>query len=95
MPTHEESLRFLADYAKLSPAQQAAFRRATQLFREGLATGEFHPSLRVKGFKSEPGWYEMSWAPDGRALWAYGNPVRSNTGPHIVWLRVGTHDIFS
>jgi hypothetical protein len=48
----------------------------------------------VKGYKSAPGWYEMTWAPDGRALWKYGTPLQGKPGPHIVWLRVGTHDVF-
>jgi hypothetical protein len=94
MPTHEESLRFLADYDRLSASQQKAFRRAVRLFRRGFDEGGFHPSLRVKGYKSAPGWYEMTWAPDGRALWRYGTPLQGKPGPHIVWLRVGTHDIF-
>ena len=65
-----------------------------RLFRAGLATGRFHPSLRVKSYKSAPGWNEMTWAPDGRALWTYGKPIPGRPGPHIIWLRVGTHDIF-
>ncbi len=35
----------------------------------------------------------MSWANDGRALFTYGSsPHQGDT--HIIWLRVGTHDIF-
>jgi len=34
----------------------------------------------------------MTWAPDGRALFRYGDPVREGE-PHVVWLRIGTHDI--
>jgi len=94
MPTFEPVARFWADYRRLTPAQQAAFRAATTLFIAGLETGSFHPKLRVKGYKSRPGVYELTWAPDGRALWQYGTPVSGKPGPHIVWLRVGTHDIF-
>jgi hypothetical protein len=94
LPTHEESLRFLADYHRLSAAEQAAFRRAVKLFRVGLLSGRFHPSLRVKSYKSVSGWNEMTWAPNGRALWAYGKPIPGGHGPHIIWLRVGTHDIY-
>ncbi|WP_131785805.1 hypothetical protein [Protofrankia symbiont of Coriaria ruscifolia] len=94
MPTHEQALRFLAEHARLSPAQQAVFLRAVVLFREGLKSGSFHPRLRVKGFKSEPGVFEMTWARDGRALWMYGDPLPGKPGPHIIWLRIGTHDIF-
>ncbi|TDQ53002.1 hypothetical protein [Actinorugispora endophytica] len=36
----------------------------------------------------------MTWAPDGRATWEYGDEQRSGT-PHVIWRRVGTHAIFS
>ncbi len=94
MPTYEPVARFLAEFHRLSPAQQAAFLRAVSLFREGLESGSFHPRLRMKGYKSESGMFEMTWARDGRALWRYGEPVPGKPGPHIVWLRIGTHDIF-
>ncbi len=94
VPTFEPVARFLAEFHRLSPAQQAAFMRAVALFREGLTSGSFHPKLRVKGFKSEPGVYEMTWARDGRALWQYGEPIPGKPGPHIEWLSIGTHDIY-
>jgi hypothetical protein len=37
--------------------------------------------------------WELTWAPDGRATFEYGDPVRAGD-PHIIWRRVGTHDIF-
>jgi hypothetical protein len=43
VPTHEESVRFLADFHNLTPVQQAAFIRAARLFRAGLTAGAFHP----------------------------------------------------
>ena len=94
MPTHEQVARFMAEYACLTPAQRRDFRRAVVLFREGLRTGTFHPSLRVKGFWSEDGVFEMRWAKDGRALWQYGDPLPGRARPHVVWLRIGTHDIY-
>lgn len=54
MPTYEQVARFMAEYARLTPEQRRTFRRAITLFREGLETGQFHPSLGVKGFRSEP-----------------------------------------
>lgn len=36
---------------------------------------------------------EMTWAPDGRATWQYGDEVRPGV-THILWRRVGGHDIF-
>jgi hypothetical protein len=37
--------------------------------------------------------WELTWAPDGRATFEYGDPVKDGH-PHIRWRRVGTHDIF-
>ena len=34
----------------------------------------------------------MTWAPDGRATFSYGETVRDGH-VHIVWHRIGTHDI--
>lgn len=44
---------------------------------------------RVVGMK---GCWEMTWAPDGRAIFMYGEEVRPGE-PHVVWLALGTHDI--
>lgn len=93
MPTYEPDAAFWADWRRLRPEQRAAFIRARALFITGLTTGQFHPSLRIKRFRSQ-GVYELSWAPDGRALWAYGTPPEGSAGPHIVWIRVGSHKIF-
>jgi hypothetical protein len=34
----------------------------------------------------------MTYAPDGRATWHYGSEVEPGI-PHVVWRRVGTHDV--
>jgi len=34
----------------------------------------------------------MTWAPNGRATFQYGRSHGS--GPHVIWRRFGTHDIF-
>lgn len=94
MPTFEAAARFLAEYGRLTPSQQAAFHAARRLFVDGLREGRFHPRLRVKGYKSIPGAYEMTWAPNGRALWRYEDPVPGRPGPHVIWLRIGGHEIF-
>ncbi len=94
MPTYLVVGEFWVNWNRLRPEQRAAFLRARDLFMEGLAAGAFHPSLRVKGVRSRPGVYEMTWAPDGRAMWRYGTPLPEQPGPHIVWLRIGTHKIF-
>jgi hypothetical protein len=93
MPTYEKLPRFLNDYAQLSEEEQKRFKEAVSKFIEDLARGEgFRPGLRVKGVQGAPGIFEMTWAPDGRATFQYGEPLREGE-PHIVWRRVGTHTV--
>ena len=95
MPTYAWLARFRADFKRLTPQQQQAFLAAVRAFVEGLAgAGGFRSSLRVKGVKGASGIFEMTWAPDGRATFEYG-PSRVNGQPHVVWRRVGTHEIFT
>jgi hypothetical protein len=71
---------FLEDFRRLTPEQQARFRRVVPgRFVPDLAAGAFRPGLRVKRVQSMPGVWEMTWAPGV---------------PHVVWRRVGTHAIF-
>jgi hypothetical protein len=37
---------------------------------------------------------EITFAADGRATFEYGNEVIAGE-PHVVWRRVGTHDVLS
>ena len=69
--------------------------RAGEKFIADLAAPEtgFHPSLRVKRMQGHRGIWEMSWAPDGRATFQYGDEVHPGQA-HIIWRRVGTHSIF-
>jgi hypothetical protein len=93
VPTHEEFERFLREYARLTAAQQQAFKAAWRLFRRGLVSRQISPSLRIKRVAGHPGIWEITWAPDGRATFEYGPSVRPGD-PHIVWRRIGGHDIF-
>lgn len=94
MPTFVWLARFGADFERLTPAQQAAFLPAVAQFVDDLrAGGQFGKGLRVKGVRGAAGVYEMMWADDGRATFQYGESVVAGE-PHIVWRRVGTHDIF-
>src|SRR3989304_4747037 len=85
----------------LRPGKRASARRskrlrwggAVALFVEDVARGEFRPGLRVKRLVTHPGVWEMTWAPDGRATFHYGAEQRPGFR-HIIWRRVGTHDIF-
>lgn len=94
MPTFERAARFIRDYAALSAEDKAAFRQAVEKFIADLPSGRFRSSLRIKGIQGAEGIFEMTWAKDGRATFAYGDEIRLGE-PHIVWRRVGTHDVFS
>ncbi len=74
--------------------QQEAFLQAVEQFVDELRSGiGFRKGLRIKGVKGAAGVYELTWADDGRATFQYG-PEVTNGEPHVVWRRVGTHDIF-
>lgn len=94
MPTFERLATFLRDFSGLTPAQREAFLRAVSMFVGDLREGTgFRKSLRVKKMEGADGIWELSWAPDGRATFEYGDPVKEGH-PHVRWRRVGTHDIF-
>jgi hypothetical protein len=93
VPTHDELSSFINDFARLNVSQIGQFRRARKRFVESLRAGRFAPVLRVKRVTGYAGVWEMSWAQDGRATFEYGAEVISGE-PHVVWRRIGTHDIF-
>lgn len=93
MPTHSKDPRFLREWERLTREQQAQFKGALAKFVHDLAVGAFRPGLRIKGYQGENSIFEITWAPDGRALFRFGDEVRPGD-PHIEWLRIGTHDIF-
>lgn len=94
MPTFAWLGRFAADFDRLSPAQQAAFLAAIAQFVEDLrAGGRFRKGLRVKGVQGASGVFEMTWAHDGGATFQYGDAFIEGE-PHVIWRRVGTHDVF-
>ena len=95
MPTFAWLERFGSDFDALSPTQQAAFLSAVRHFVDDLrAHRAFRSGLRIKGVQGAAGIFEMTWAHDGRATFEYGEPVASGE-PHLIWRRVGTHDIFN
>lgn len=100
MPTFEATDRFKRDFKKLTAAEQSRFREVVRdKFVPDVATGQFRAGLRVKpvqGVKPREGerpLMEMTWAPDGRATWQYGNECRRGEA-HVIWRRVGGHTIF-
>jgi hypothetical protein len=95
VPTFHTLPRFQRDFSKLSERDRRRFEKVVrEQFVPDLALGIFRPGLRVKGVQSAPGVFEMTWAPNGRATWQYGDEIQSGER-HVVWRRVGTHDIFN
>jgi hypothetical protein len=100
MPTFEWQQRFGMDLGKLGPVQRAEFQIAVRQFIDDLGLiskhgpGAFRDGLRVKGVHGTQGVYEMRWAPDGRATFEFGKPVHGRD-PHIIWRRVGNHDVYN
>jgi hypothetical protein len=94
MPTREVLASFWRDWDRLTPQQQRRFREAVTAFVADLKRGRgFRPGLRVKRVQGRPGIWEMTWAPDGRATFQYGEEVAAGE-VHIIWRRIGAHDVF-
>lgn len=94
MPTFEQLPRFAKDWADLDPDDKDRFRAAVRKFIADLERGEgFRAGLRVKRVVGTEHVWELTWAPDGRVTWQYGDAVVSGQ-PHVIWRRVGTHDVF-
>jgi hypothetical protein len=61
VPTYDVTDPFLRDWRKLNPADRAAFIAMRKQFVAALRRGGAFPKgLRVEGFKSVPGWLEIS-----------------------------------
>lgn len=94
MPTYEQSDTFRKDMRNLDQVDRERFKVAIKAMIEDLNSERgFRPGLRVKRVQGTVAVFEMTWAPDGRATFQYGEELRPGE-PHIVWRRVGTHDIF-
>ena len=94
MPTFSTARRFEQDFKKLTRERKSRFQKTVkEEFVPDLVAGTFRPGLRVRGVQGAPGVFEMTWAPDGRATWQYGDEIRAGER-HVIWRRVGTHAIF-
>jgi hypothetical protein len=85
--------RFFRDYDRLTQEQRQQFIRALSHFIADLTTGIFRPGLRVKRIQGTSDVWEMTWAPNGRATWQYGDEQIPGQA-HVIWRRIGTHDVF-
>jgi hypothetical protein len=95
VPTFERRPRFDREFRRLSRELQSAFLAALPIFIEALRVkpASFPPRLRVKRVQGLAGVWEMSFAADGRATFAYGSEVVAGE-PHVIWRRIGDHSIF-
>ncbi|HEY8687255.1 MAG TPA: hypothetical protein VIO57_16760 [Chloroflexota bacterium] len=94
MPTYDTLGSFWRDFDRLTQADQDAFIEAKSKFAEDADSGDFRASLRVKPMHGWAGIWEMSWeGNDGRATFEYGSE-RKPGKRHVIWRRIGTHDIF-
>ena len=93
-PTYEASRRFLREYMKLPREQRERFRTARQKLVAALREDppKLPPELRIKRVQGVREVWEMTFAGDGRATFAYGEAEREGEA-HVVWRRLGTHDI--
>jgi hypothetical protein len=95
MPTYTKLPRFQKDFDQLSADDQERFRQAVEKFIEDLKRGRgFRPGLRVRGVQGTQGIYEMTWAPDGRATFHYGEQIQEGEA-YVMWRRVGSHAILA
>ncbi|MPZ90623.1 MAG: hypothetical protein GEU68_03175 [Actinobacteria bacterium] len=94
MPTYGRTDRFKKDHAALSPEDKARFRSAVDKFVADLkAERPFRKGLRVERLQGTEAIFEMTWADDGRAT--FENEDEQVEGePHVIWRRVGTHEVF-
>jgi hypothetical protein len=94
-PTYQPLSTFLRDYDKLTPGQRKRFLDAVaDMVADIRARRSFRSGLRVKRVQGGTvDLWELTWAPDGRATWQYG-PEAIPGQPHIIWRRIGTHEIF-
>ena len=94
VPTFEKTDTFAKDHRNLDEADRKRFSIAVKQFVDDLSNDRnLRPGLRVKRVQGTARVWEMTWANDGRATFEYGDELLPGQ-PHVVWRRVGTHDIF-
>jgi hypothetical protein len=91
VPTWERTARFDRDWDQLSADERARFRRVAHVFVADLRAGQVRAGLRVKRVDGTEAVFELTRAPDGRATFEHG--AGGAAGPHVIWRRVGRHDI--
>jgi len=94
LPTFTRLPRFDADFDRLSPDENTRFLEAVKKLVAHLEEpGGSSGGLRIKGVQGAPGIFELTWAPNGRATFQFGEPIRKGEA-HVIWRRVGGHEVF-
>ncbi len=92
MPTHDETVRFWRDWGKLTANQQAAFLRAK--ISAGIAVSPFSSLTPSEGLPGARRCVRDDLYSRREGVVVDADEERVPGEPHIVWLRIGTHDIF-
>jgi hypothetical protein len=94
MPTYDQDERFRHEYHRLRRAEQQLFNRAVKEFVAALKDQRPPPKkLGIERYERQSGVYEFHWSATGRALFRYG-PEKTPGEPHVIWLRIGGHEIY-
>ncbi|HET6869581.1 MAG TPA: hypothetical protein VFH80_26955 [Solirubrobacteraceae bacterium] len=92
-PTFERLAQFKRDYATLTQSERQLFRAAVKKFVSPLGTTP--PSdpgeTQLRELSDHPGFFEMRFGADTRAIYTFGQAVRRGQ-PHVIWCRIGTGD---
>jgi hypothetical protein len=92
-PTFDRLAQFKRDYVKLTPKQRQHFRAAVKKFISPLSTtppDESEASM-VRELKEHPGFWELRFAREVRAIYTFGASIRQGQ-PHVIWCRIGAED---
>lgn len=91
-PTFDRLAQFKRDYVHLTPPQREQFRAAVKKFAAPLGTppGDVGEPL-VRELKNHPGFFELRYARDTRAIYTFGVAIRRGQ-PHVIWCRIGSDD---
>lgn len=89
-------MRFDREFRRLPRELQRAFLEMLRVFIAALRQKPpvFPPALRVKRVQGRTGVWEVTFAPDGRATFAYGTEVVAGEA-HVIWRRVGDHGVLA
>lgn len=98
MATYLATPAFKAQFKRLTPAERKQFTDAVAILVDDLNSGDgrFTPRLRVAKMNRSAVDWEMTWAPDGRAIFRREPSPLGEGHQHIVWIAIGSHsELFS